>query len=74
MNFKTKITKLSPQKGDIIVIRCNGLLRDKIGQINKIKEYIQEKHKDTQFIVMGLDAEIELIPEKKMNQLGWYKK
>lgn len=54
-------------KDDIIVVRIH------TQEYHKFAEYIKTTFPDNIIIVLSKNTDIEVLPEKEMNRLGWFK-
>ena len=71
------IKKISPEKGDIVLIECDeSLIKEYKRIIAAFEHWKQETSINAVFIISSPGAKItpSIIPEKQLNDHGWYKK
>lgn len=74
-NLENKIKKLAPQDGDIIVIKIpKSSTNETIRQIMQTMDKLSSNFNNLQTICIEENINLELIPEKEMNRIGWYRK
>lgn len=74
----TEITKLSPEEGDIIIVRFDTDMQSHPGWLvdfgNKLGETFKSYGIDTPIVIGGVDFSIEDISEEHLNKIGYIKK
>lgn len=74
-NLENKIKKLAPQDGDVIVIKIpKSSNLHTVRQAEKLMDKLSSNFNNLQTICIEENINLELVPEKEMNRIGWYRK
>jgi len=71
-----EIEKISPQDGDIILLKLNTrAARFSIKQLEIIMQWLAEKDPCKGKLILAIDSTLTLesVPEETMNKYGWFK-
>ena len=75
-NILVDIEKISPQNGDIILLKLNTRdTRLDFNQLGDIMQKLSEKEPCKGKLILAIDSTITLesVPEETMNKYGWFK-
>ena len=74
--MEKELQKLEPSDRDVIIIRVdeNITSREINDTVNAFQNALKSIEPSPAFIIMPRDMDVENIPERKMNNMGWYKR